>query len=80
VVEREIRHELLQCCDACWSAFTLQFREIRTIRLENLNRESEWIVLLDRRDVDIEVLGRKSSSIIRLDLDFFAGIVGPKLL
>jgi hypothetical protein len=56
------------------------FRDIRTIRLEDLNRESKWIVLLDGRDVDIEVLGRKSSSIIRFDLDFFAGVVGPKLL
>jgi hypothetical protein len=55
-------------------------KETHTIRLEDLDRESKWIVLLDRRDVDIEILGRKSSSIIRFDLDFFAGVVGPKLL
>lgn len=50
-----------------------------TVRLEDLNRESEWIVLLDRRDVDIEVLRRKSRSIVRLDLDFFSSVIGPKL-
>jgi hypothetical protein len=58
----------------------LELRYLRTIRLEDLNRESKWIVLLHRRNVDIEILGRKSSSIIRFDLDFFAGVVGPKLL
>lgn len=55
-------------------------KQTHTIRLENLNRESKWIVLLDRRDVDIEILGRESSSVVRFDLDFFAGVVGPKLL
>jgi hypothetical protein len=50
-----------------------------TVRLEDLDREPEWIILLDRRDIDIEILGRKSSSIVRLDLDFFARVVGPQL-
>ena len=50
-----------------------------TVRLENLDRESKWIVLLDRRDVDIEIFGRKSSSIVRLDLDFFSSVIGPQL-
>ena len=50
-----------------------------TVGLEDLDRESEWIVLLDRRDVDIEIFGRKSSSIVRLDLDFFSSVIGPKL-
>jgi hypothetical protein len=57
----------------------LAVEETPTIRLEDLYRESKWIVLLYRRNVDVKVLGRKSSSIIRLDLDFFAGVVGPKL-
>jgi hypothetical protein len=57
----------------------LGLRYLRTIRFEDLNRESKWIVLLDRRDVDIEVLRRKSSSIFRFHFDFFAGVVGPKL-
>ena len=58
----------------------LAVKETPTVRLEDLYRESKWIVLLDRRNVDIEILRRKSSSIIRFDLDFFAGVVGPKLL
>jgi hypothetical protein len=58
----------------------LAVEETPTIRLEDLYRESKWIVLLYRRNVDVKVLGRKSSSIIRLDLDSFAGVVGPKLL
>lgn len=55
------------------------YLKTHTVRLEDLHREPKWIVLLDRRDVDIEVLGRKSGSIVCLDLDFFAGVVGPKL-